>query len=392
MSPARVVAPLVLLALACGSSDDGDSGSGGSANAGSGGTGAGGSQGSGGASGTGGSDGASGTGGGTGGSAGTMGSGGAGGAGPTSGCGVAWTPADVEHETRRNRPPMQVARRTIDVGGVQREYLLAVPEGYDIEKPYALVFGLHGSGGSREQLRGYMDVESPANGEAIFLYPSGLVTDRGDTGWNLSSTSPDLAFIDALLEKYSGELCIDAKRVFATGHSFGGCMSNSLGCFRGLPFRAIAPVAGCSGSGRNATCSGRIATLLIHSPLDTSTGYGGAIGACTRYLRANSCDESPACGCHWVDELEDPADECVQEAQEPYPTQVSIVPDARDDQPPVLRQYLNCDPGYPVVFIDHWRRERAEPGSPDERWHNPPPWSGGVIWEFFSTLPVLDIE
>ena len=57
-----------------------------------------------------------------------------------------------------------------------------------------------------------------------------------------------------------------------------------------------------------------------------------------------------------------------------------------------LRSYIECDPGYPVVFIDHWRREQEMVGSPDERWDNPPPWSGAVIWEFFNQLATLEVE
>jgi poly(3-hydroxybutyrate) depolymerase len=254
------------------------------------------------------------------------------------------------------------------------------------------VFGFHGSGGDREQLRGYMDVETSAAGQAIFIYPEGLVVNDSGAGWELSGDSDDLAFVDALLAKYTAELCIDERGVFATGHSFGGCMSNTVGCYRGEAFRAIAPVAGCSGGGRNTACTGSIAALLIHSPKDTSTGYSGAIGACTRYLRANSCDEMPECGCHFVDGLEDPADECIQEAQEPYTTSVDLSATDRDEQPPIARGYVNCDPAYPVIFVDHWRRERAEVGDPTERWHNPPPWSGPLIWEFFSRLPPVAVE
>jgi poly(3-hydroxybutyrate) depolymerase len=287
---------------------------------------------------------------------------------------------------------MLVARREVAINGVQRLYLLAVPPEYDASRPYPLVFGFHGSGGDREQLRGYMNVEAPAAGQAIFIYPEGLVVNDGATGWELSNESDDLTFVDTLLAQYESELCIDEKRVFATGHSFGGCMSNTVGCYRGTEFRAIAPVAGCSGGGRNTTCSGRIASLQIHSPKDTSTDYGGAIGACTRYLRANTCDEMPACGCHYVDGLEDPSDECVQQAQEPYSTSVSLVDAERDEQPAVARSYLGCDPGYPVVFVDHWRREREEVGDPSERWHNPPPWTGALIWEFFSGLPIANLE
>jgi poly(3-hydroxybutyrate) depolymerase len=292
---------------------------------------------------------------------------------------------------RNGRAPMQVAKRTIVSAGLTREYLVAVPKTYDYNKPYPLVIGLHGSGGNRDQLRGYMDVETPANQGAVFIYPTGRPQDDGGVNeWDLSSTSVDLVLIDDLITQYSSELCIDQKRLFATGHSFGGCMSNALGCYRGVPFRAIAPVAGCAA--RQTGCTGRIATLQIHSPKDTSVQYSGAIGACTRYLRANTCDENPACGCYAVDGITDTTKQCNQMAQEPYQTAVSLAATSMDDMPPVARSYINCDTAYPVGFVDHWRREKSTVGDPAERWHNPPPWSGALIWEFFARLPEANIE
>jgi poly(3-hydroxybutyrate) depolymerase len=290
---------------------------------------------------------------------------------------------------RRGGSPMLVARRSIMLNGVERPYLLAVPPGYDPSKAHPLIFGFHGSGGDREQLRRYMNLESPAAGQAIFIYPQGLPNDGGTTEWDTAPASADLILVDMLLEQYKAELCIDSGRLFATGHSFGGCMTNAVGCFRGDVFRAIAPVAGCGPFARGGSaCVGQVATLLIHSPLDTQTRYSGAISACTRYLRANACTEMPMCGCHWTEELSEMTMACDQQAQHPYEPGVPVTADMMDDAPPVLREYDGCEPGYPVVFIEHHRRER-EAGAMGERWHNPPPWSAAVIWRFFSTLEAM---
>ena len=296
-------------------------------------------------------------------------------------------PPDAMMDTRRRGAPMLVARRSIMIAGVERLYLLAVPPTYDPMRAYPFVFGFHGSGGSREQLRGYMNLETPAAGAALFIYPEGLVVRDGDTGWNTSGMSDDLTFVDMLLAKYKSELCIDEGRIFATGHSFGGCMSNAMGCFRGDVFRAIAPVAGCGPFARGMSgCVGEVATLQIHSPKDTSTGYPGAISACTRWLRANGCMESPMCGCHWTDPSGDNAMPCDQTKQHPYVPGVPVEASMMDDAPPVLREYEGCKPDYPVIFIEHHRREKMMVGDPAERWHNPPPWSAGVIWHFFAGL------
>ena len=70
-------------------------------------------------------------------------------------------------------------------------------------------------------------------GEAIFVYPNGRVLpDFGRTAWELNAQSPDMLFFDALYERLVDELCIDEGRVFSYGHSFGGYMSNAVGCYR----------------------------------------------------------------------------------------------------------------------------------------------------------------
>ncbi|HMI93962.1 MAG TPA: prolyl oligopeptidase family serine peptidase [Polyangiales bacterium] len=307
----------------------------------------------------------------------------------SSGCGKPLMAADAMMEARRGASPMLVARRSIMVNGIERPYLLAVPPSYDPNLAHPLIFGFHGSGGDREQLRRYMNLESPAAGQAIFIYPQGLPNDEGTTEWDTAPTSVDLVLVDMLLAQYEAELCIDTGRLFATGHSFGGCMTNAVGCFRGNVFRAIAPVAGCGPFARGGSaCVGQVATLMIHSPLDTQTRYSGAISACTRYMRANACTEMPMCGCHWTDELGEMGMACDQQAQHTYDPGVPVVADMMDDAPPVLREYEDCKPGYPLVFIEHHHRERAA-GDMSERWHNPPPWSAAVIWRFFSTLATM---
>ena len=306
---------------------------------------------------------------------------GAGGATPSSGCGKPWAPAGVTVEQpSTRRAGGQLLHTEITVSGNVRQYLVVVPLNYDPNTPYPLVFGFHGSGGDRDQLRGYLNLEIPAGGRAIFIYPTGSITTSGSTGWASGDNSEDLLFVDALLEQYSGELCIDRQRVFVTGHSYGGLMTNTVGCYRGNVFRAIAPVAGGGPYGRSPLCVGEVAAMMIHSPLDTATQYSGAIASCTRVLRANHCQENPACGCYWVEALSSGTEPCIQTAVEPYVTNVSIQTTADDLQPPAFRQDLGCDAGYPLVFIDHYNGR-------DPRYHNPPSWAGAVIWEFLAGLP-----
>jgi predicted esterase len=306
---------------------------------------------------------------------------------PSPGCSRPWSPREVTHEPAvpGRKAAMQVVWRSMLVAGIEREYLLAVPEDYDAQALHALVFGFHASGGTREQLRSYVNLELPANGQAVFVYPGGRAHEPGgDANWDLAADSDDLQFVDQLLAEVGGELCIDRKRVFATGHSFGGAMTTGTGCFRGDVFRAIAPIA----PGLPwplGPCVGQVAVFGIHSPKDQKVPYSQADFICTHFMLANHCAQEPECGCNWTDSVTSQENECVQTAQRPWVPGVPIEVSDNDEQPPIFHEYLSCDPGYPLVWADHWYRESV--GDPKQLWHAPPPWSAAAIWDFFTRLP-----
>ena len=92
------------------------------------------------------------------------------------------------------------------------------------------------------------NLEKAAAGEALFVYPDGL-EQKGGTGWG----GRDLPFFDAMVTDISASHCVDSTRIFATGHSNGGYMTNFVGCARSNIVRGIAPVSGglvpCAASG-----------------------------------------------------------------------------------------------------------------------------------------------
>jgi poly(3-hydroxybutyrate) depolymerase len=57
----------------------------------------------------------------------------------------------------------------------------------------------------------------------------------------------DVAFVKALYAKLQGTLCIDETRVFSTGMSYGGIMSNTIGS--GMFGTAAGAVARCACAG-----------------------------------------------------------------------------------------------------------------------------------------------
>ncbi len=239
--------------------------------------------------------------------------------------------------------PPNVMPQVMMVEGTERQYILAVPANYDPNKQYPLVFAWHGRGGDGALARLYFKVEEAAQGEAIFVYPYGLpLADMmNQTGWDLDPSNEDFAFFDALLADLNGQLCIDQQRIFSTGHSFGGYMSNQIGCFRGDVIRGIGLVAG--GGPYGGACSGQVATWLAHGTVDAVVPYGEGTNSHEHWSAAN--------GCAGAGDAVDPAP-CVADA--------------------------DCDPESPVTWCSH-----DEAGFSGHGWPN---WAGPGIWSFFAAL------
>ncbi len=185
-----------------------------------------------------------------------------------------------------------VTEATLTVDGVERSYLLSIPDRYDpVEGPVPLVFAYHGLTGTPASLRSYLRVEREAAGAAIFVYPAGIREasrrhPSGATRWDVRADGRDVAFFDALLARLSGTLCVDARRVFVVGHSAGAVMTNAIGCARGAAIRAIAPIAG-MWSGRR--CADAPAVLVVHGRADDQVAFRYGEETRDRWIAAAAC-------------------------------------------------------------------------------------------------------
>lgn len=142
-------------------------------------------------------------------------------------------------------------RMEIQVDGVQREALIFVPPAAK-EKATPVIFVFHGHGGnSRNAARSFaLDRHWP---EAISVYMQGLNTPGRLTdpegyrhGWQSrpgDQGDRDLKFFDAVLARLKADYQVDARRIYATGHSNGGGFTYLLWAERGEVFAAVAPSA-----------------------------------------------------------------------------------------------------------------------------------------------------
>ncbi|MGZ3422042.1 MAG: alpha/beta hydrolase family esterase [Polyangiales bacterium] len=234
-----------------------------------------------------------------------------------------------------------VTNESIDVAGTKRTYVLSIPAGYDGKKPWPLAFGWHGRTGNGALFRSYSGVETASAKKAIFVYADGLTVTPGvpaDTGWELTATGRDLKLYDAMLDDLKKKLCVDDKKVWSFGHSYGGYMSNFLGCQRGgKTLHAIAPYAG--GLAGTAGC-GKVPAWIGHAEDDMTVNFSEGTKARDFWVKQSGCDATKTA--------------------------------ATDPSPCVAYQGCGTDP---VVWCD------AKTGG-----HNWPAFAGSGIWTFFSKL------
>ena len=111
---------------------------------------------------------------------------------------------------------------TLNHNGVEREYLLHVPEIYTGSVPVPVVMNFHGGGGTATGQMYLADMRPIADtANFILVYPQGLQLDNGgSTHWNSmllsdsnKSTVDDFGFIDALINELSLTYNIDTKRL-----------------------------------------------------------------------------------------------------------------------------------------------------------------------------------
>ncbi len=247
------------------------------------------------------------------------------------------TDTDADPSTGCGLAPPENGSHSIEVNGDTRTYILDVPSAYDSNTPYPIIFGFHGMSTDGELFRSrfYGNLLSAMADEVIVVHPDAL----GDpTAWD---TDRDVPYFDALLAHLQTELCVDAGRIFATGHSSGGFFTNTLGCQRGNVLRGIAPVSGggpfvWGGTG----CTGNVAVWIAHASNDETVDFSNGEGSRDFWGEASGCDLNA-----------------------PSPA----TPEACED-------YAACDPRYPVRWCVY------------EDGHNWPTFAPEAMWDFFKNL------
>ncbi len=134
----------------------------------------------------------------------------------------------------------------------------------------------------------YYGLERLANGTAIFVSPQGLEDNGQPRGW-ANPNGRDIKFIQAMLKHFNSTLCIDQKRIFSVGFSYGGMMSFAIGCAMGNVFRAIAPMSGALYSGCDKSSEDPIAVWMAHGKSDDVVPLSHGKEALQYFIEKNGC-------------------------------------------------------------------------------------------------------
>lgn len=173
---------------------------------------------------------------------------------------------------------------TVEAVGLQREFLVELPEPYDPDQPYPIVFTFHGYGAEMDNAFG-QNVADLWDAQVIAVYPQGL----GDpSSWRTSPNAEDVAFFIAMMNAIGSQMCVDMNRVFVQGTSMGGIMANALGCARADLVDGVGAIAS-SFPLSSDQCTGPTPAWVMHGRNDGTVGFGSGEQVRDIWLSINGC-------------------------------------------------------------------------------------------------------
>ncbi|MGC4748364.1 cellulose binding domain-containing protein [Micromonospora sp. DT201] len=246
-------------------------------------------------------------------------------------------------------PTLTNGTRTIQSSGQSRTYILRIPDGYDRNRPYRLIFGFHWLNGSANNVAsaGYYGLAPLSNNSTIFVAPQGL-----NAGW-ANTNGRDLTLFDDISQQIENDLCVDTTQRFALGWSYGGAMSYAVACARPTVIRAVSVLSGANLSGCNGGTQ-PVAYFGIHGIYDSVLNISQGRSLRDTFVRNNGCT--------------------AQSPREP----------SRGSLTHITTTYAGCRAGYPVQWAafdgDHTPSPVDGSSSPNDS----RTWTSGEIWRFFS--------
>ncbi|GAA2186628.1 cellulose binding domain-containing protein [Micromonospora lupini] len=253
-------------------------------------------------------------------------------------------------------PTLRSGTQTIQSNGKSRSYILRIPSNYNNSNPYRLIFAFHWRGGTATEVDSggtsgrpwsYYGQLEQSNDTAILVAPQGFGNGWGNAG------GEDVTFVDDMIRRIEGDLCVDTTQRFALGFSWGGGMSYALACARATTFRAVAVFSGAQISG----CSGGtqpIAYFGLHGITDNVLNISQGRALRDTFVRNNGCT--------------------AQSPREP----------AAGSRSHITTTYSGCRAGYPVQWAAFDNGHMPGPVDGTYAESGITTWTKGEVWKFFA--------
>ncbi|MBI2900571.1 MAG: esterase [Planctomycetes bacterium] len=204
-------------------------------------------------------------------------------------------------------------KRTIEVDGRERRYLLHVPPAARGEKAAPLLLVLHGGGGSAKHTERFTKFSALSDREGFLVAYPDAVAGHWNDGRGTFTDADDVKFAEALIDAVAKDHAVDPRRVYAAGASNGGIMSQYLALKLSRRIAAIACVIGSVAKpAAGLKPDAPVSVLIMNGTDDPLVPFDGGAVARSRgevigtrdavrlWVRANGCREAPE-----VEELPD---------------------------------------------------------------------------------------
>jgi len=168
----------------------------------------------------------------------------------------------------------------------ERQYEVQVPLSYDNAEAVPLVFNIHGFSSNMDQQELVSGFSTLAEEKGfVVLRPNGFGLVRswngGDVCCGKASADglDDVGLMKAIVKEISTKLCINPRKIYATGISNGGALAHRIACEAADVFAAVAPVSYPLDFDPFDKCkpSRPIAIMHLHGKNDITVPYDGGI-------------------------------------------------------------------------------------------------------------------
>lgn len=161
--------------------------------------------------------------------------------------------------------------------GKLRTYYFYTPKSYNPDRPMPLVLVFHGDDGNGRSISNVTRFNELAEQKGfIVVYPDGI-----DQKWSLRGNGQgrvdDVLFVSALIDHLQQQINIDNHKVYATGFSRGGILTQALACKLPDKIAGFASVAGSLPVRLKPNCQPQtsISMLMINGTNDRDVLYEG---------------------------------------------------------------------------------------------------------------------